>query len=380
MPGSWKIAVVVVVACGMSPGCGGGGDSASPRKAGRSLAVVTATVAARDVVYEVKVLGSLEPEELVQITAEVGGAAKEVLFNAGDHVTPDTVLVQDRSRAVPPRGRPRRGRPPEGDRRLEAVRVGPARREALAKENLVAAEELNRARQETERLAADAAAAKAALEIALQNQRALGRQPPRSGSIDTRTVETGQFVQVGNVLATLVDLRRLRLRFKVSESESLKAKEGQAVAFRIASLGERTFTARVYHVSSVADPATRQVEVLAWVENPGVLKPGFFAEVTLATGTHANAIAVPESAVQATERGFVVYVVEDGKAQAKPVQIGLRTGDGSVEIVSGLAAGQTIVDGGLGPPHRRHGRRGRRGGRREGRPGRRGPPRPGAVR
>lgn len=343
MPGSWKKAVVVVVACGMSPGCGGGGDSASTRKAGRNLAVVTATVAARDVVYEVRALGSLEPEELVQITAEVGGAAKEVLFNAGDHVGADTVLV----RIDPERYRLEAARSEAAHRRAIAdwkrSESDLLRREALAKENLVAAEELNRARQETERLAADAAAAKAALEIALQNQQRSAVKPPRSGQINTRTVETGQFVQVGNVLATLVDLRRLRLRFKVSESESLKTGEGQAVAFRIASLGERTFTARVYHASSVADPATRQVEVLAWVENPGVLKPGFFAEVTLATGTHRNAIAVTESAVQATERGFVVYVVEGGKALERPVRIGLRTGDGLVEIISGLAVGQTIV-------------------------------------
>ncbi len=341
--GIWRAFGALASVCVLASGCGGGGDSAPGRKAGRSLPVVTSTVAARDVVYEVRALGSLEPEELVQITAEVGGAAKEVLFNAGDHVRADTVLV----RIDPERYRLEAARAEAAHRRAIAdwkrSESDLLRREALAKENLVAAEELNRAQQETERLAADAAAAKAALEIALQNQQRSAVKPPRSGQINTRTVETGQFVQVGNVLATLVDLRRLRLRFKVSESESLKTGEGQAVAFRIASLGERTFTARVYHVSSVADPATRQVEVLAWVENPGVLKPGFFAEVTLATGTHRNAIAVTESAVQATERGFVVYVVEGGKALERPVRIGLRTGDGLVEIVSGLAAGQTIV-------------------------------------
>jgi len=340
---SWKATVVVVAACGVSLGCGGGESAAASRKTGRGLAVRTALVAANDVVYEVKVLGSLEPEELVHITAEVGGAAKEVRFNAGDHVTPETVLV----RIDPERYRLEAARAEAAHRRAIAdwkrSESDTARREALARENLVAVEELNRSRLETERLAADAAAAKAAFEIALQNQERSAVRSPRPGVVNTRTVETGQFVQAGNVLATLVDPHRLRLRFKVSESESLKAKEGQAVAFRIASLGEREFTARVYHVSSVADPSTRQVEVLAWVENPGVLRPGFFAEVNLATGTHANAIAVPESAVQATERGFVVYVVDGGKAAAKPVQIGLRTGDGTVEIVSGLSVGQTIV-------------------------------------
>ncbi len=54
---------------------------------GRSLAVLTALVAARrDIAYEVRALGSLEPKELVQITAEVAGAAMKARFNAGDRV------------------------------------------------------------------------------------------------------------------------------------------------------------------------------------------------------------------------------------------------------------------------------------------------------
>jgi RND family efflux transporter MFP subunit len=145
------------------------------------------------------------------------------------------------------------------------------------------------------------------------------------------------------MLATLVDLRRLRLRFKVSESESLKTRPGQAVRFRVAALGDQEFTAAVYYVGAIADPATRQVEALAWVDNPGVLKPGFVAEVTLAATVHQSAIVVPEGAVLASESGFVAYVVEDGKARQRPVQIGLRTGDGSLEILSGLAAGQILV-------------------------------------
>ena len=72
-------------------------------------------------------------------------------------------------------------------------------------------------------LDAEAAANKAALEIARQNQRRSEVRAPRAGVINTRTVETGKFVRAGDVLATLVDTSRLRLRFKVSEAESLRA-------------------------------------------------------------------------------------------------------------------------------------------------------------
>jgi membrane fusion protein, multidrug efflux system len=341
---TWKLPLVFLWTCFVLASChGAGGSGRAPGAAPPGLVVRTAPVVASDVVYKVQSLGSLEPEEMVQITAEVSGAVKEVRFHAGDRVTAETVLA----RVDPERYR------------LEAVRADAAyrravadwkrsesdldRRNALAREQLVAPEELNRVQQETERLDADAAAAKAALEIAEQNVRRADVRAPRAGEINTRTVDTGQFVQIGNVLATLVDLRRLRLRFKVSESESLKASEGQTVTFRVGSIGDTEFGARVYHVGGVADPGTRQVEILAWVNNPGLLKPGFFAEVTLATETHRNAVVISEGAVQASERGFVVFVVENGVARERAVKIGLRTGDGAVEVVSGINLGETLV-------------------------------------
>ena len=327
----------LTIACSHSDAPPGGG------KGKRGLAVRTASVTARDVTYEVKALGSLEADELVQITAEVSGAAKEVAFQAGDRVTADKVLV----RIDPERYRLQAEQADASHRRAIAdwkrAQSDLARREELARGQLVAIEELNRSRQETERLGADAAAAEASLKIAQQNLQRSSVRAPRGGQMNTRTIETGQFVQVGNTLATLVDPQRLRLRFKVSESESMKAHVGQTVAFRVASLGDKAFTGRVYHVNNVADPATRQIEVLAWVDNPGVLKPGFFAEVTLATGTNRDAVVIAESAIQASERGFVVFVIKNGKAQERPVQVGLRTGSGTVEIIAGLKPGETIV-------------------------------------
>jgi multidrug efflux system membrane fusion protein len=218
-----------------------------------------------------------------------------------------------------------------------------SRREALAKDNLLSVEELNRSRTENEGLAAQAASAKAARDIAVQNVARSQVTPRRSGVIDKRLVDTGQFVRAGTVLASLVDTSRLKLRFKVSEGESLRARAAQALSFHVGSIPDREFSGQIYHVGEVADPATRQVEVLAWVKNPGVLKPGFFAEVTLPSESRKGALVVPETAVQASERGFIVFVVDAGKAKLRPVKIGLRTGGGNVEILAGLNAGETVV-------------------------------------
>lgn len=319
-----------------SQAASGGGPS-------RALRVRTAPVVVQDVSYQVKAVGTLEAEELVQVVAEVDGAVSEVRFHEGDKVTAGTVLA----RVDPDRYRLEAERAEATWRRSVAdatrARADFERREQLAREQLVAAEELNTARADSQRLEADAAANKAASELAAQNRRRSSVRPPRAGTINSRTVETGQFVRAGAVLATLVDTSRLRLRFKIGEGESLRTKEGDVVRFRVGPLGPKVFEGKVYHVGDLADAATRQVEVLAWVRNTGDLKPGFFAEVDLATEVHKNATVVPEGAIQATDKGFVVYAVTDGKARARTVQIGLRTPDGIVEILSGVAGGESVV-------------------------------------
>jgi multidrug efflux system membrane fusion protein len=345
------IALKRAVSCGLLlvpalAACKGGQSAAAPRGGPggqRPLTVRAAPVVAQDVVYEIKAIGSLEPEELVQVTAEVLGAVSEVRFNEGDHVDTRTVLA----RIDPDRYRLEAERAEASYRKAladaESARSILARREALARDQRVAAEELNKSRADSDQLVAEAAAAKAARDIANQNLERSSVRPPRPGTINTRAVGTGQFVQPGNVLATLVDTSRLRLRFKVGDAESLRARRQQTVRFRVASLGTREFAATVYHVSDMADPATRQVEVMAWVKNPGELKPGFFAEVTLASETRKGALVVPEGAIQASDRGFVTYVVTQQKAELRPVSIGLRTGTGVVEILSGVKAGEVVV-------------------------------------
>jgi len=93
-------AAAVAAACGRSQGAG------PPPGAVRALTVRVAPVVAQDVVYEIKAPGTMEAEELVQITAQVEGAATAVHFHEGDRVGRSTVLLRidpDRYRRRPPR-------------------------------------------------------------------------------------------------------------------------------------------------------------------------------------------------------------------------------------------------------------------------------------
>jgi len=121
------------------------------------------------------------------------------------------------------------------------------------------------------------------------------------------------------------------------------------VSFSVRPLPGRTFQAELLHMSPQANPQTRTVECLALVENPdALLKPGFFATVRAVVAMHQKAVVVPDSAVLPTERGFVAFVVVDGKARQRRVLPGLFVREGVVEVLEGLSPGDSLVVTGAG--------------------------------
>jgi len=317
---------------------------------GPATRIATAPVTVRDVTTTIDALGSVEAEEEVRVVATVEGLVTRVRFREGDRVTPDTVLIEidpERYRLLAEQARARLESATAEQRKAESDL---RRREQLATQEppLVSTEEVERARQEVDRLTAAAGVSRAASELAEQDRRRSIVRPLVPGIINSRSVSTGQHVESKDVIATLVDTSRLRLRFKVSEADSVRLREGMQVSFSAAAWPGRSFSARIFHVSSAAETASRMVEVLARVEDPDpALKPGFFADVKAAVDSRKDALLIPERAVLATERGFVVFEVRDGVARQRTVTLGLRTADGAVEILSGLGRDALVVtDGG----------------------------------
>lgn len=355
VPSSLLTAVLLAagsLACGEGAPAASGSATSRPAAGGsaRTVKVTAQPVSVRDVTYTLQAMGSIEAEEEVRVTAGVEGVVTRVSFREGDTVTTGSVLAEIDPEIFRLRAEKARATLDQMSAQEKQAQAELTRREELLQQDppLVSAEEVERARQEAERRRAAGAEARAAWELAEQDRRRSIVHPLVAGVINRRSVVTGQHVESKDVLATLADTRRLRLRFKVSEQESVRLQDGGEVAFTTAAYPGRDFRARIFHVSTSADPQSRMVECLARVEDAeATLKPGFFAEVRIAVEGRKDAIVVPERAVLATEKGFIVYEVEGGVARLRQVSVGLRTKDGGVEILTGLSPHATIVtDGG----------------------------------
>ncbi len=308
--------------------------------------VEVAPVEARDVEYVVAAVGSVEAFEQVQITARVAGVVEQVRFMEGQSVKKGEVLAEIEPTRYSIAVRSAQAALEKAQAARAEAEAAAGRRTAANEERpgLLPAEQLDTAQARARTAAADASAAKAALDQAELNLRDAYVKAPMDGVLQTRTVQTGQYVQPGTVMATLLRRDPLLLRFTVAEADVSRVKPGMPARFTVRTDG-RTYTGRITYVADAADPASRMVKVTAEVggKEAQALRPGAFATVTVPVETAQGAPVIPQTAVRPSERGFLAFVVQDGKARERVVDLGLRTADGLVEVREGLKPGEQLV-------------------------------------
>jgi HlyD family secretion protein len=169
---------------------------------------------------------------------------------------------------------------------------------------------------------------------------------PFTGTITQRNVEPGEVVspQSSTALFTLSQIADVYVELAVPEEHRSKIRPGQEAQMQIDALPGRTFRGRIEDIRPAAVVASRSFGVKVRVPNPdGALRPGMFARGAIIVGVRPQVLEVPERAVVAATSGSLVFVVKDGRAVRQPVALGERSGDGFVEITSGLSAGDQVV-------------------------------------
>lgn len=346
-------ALGLLVALGGLAGCDAKKDAApaSGKKGGRQALVFAADVMpveARPVEYEVTAPGTIDAFERVQVTSRVAGVVDRVAFTEGQTVKKGDALVvidSERFRLSVNSSQAALDKVQAAQKDVEAM---VARREGASDSHpgLIPGEELETYRTRALTAKADTQVAVEALKTAQLNLRDSSVRAPMEGIIQTRTVETGQYVQPGYVMATLLRKDPMLLRFQVEPSEAPRIKPGMTAKFTMRET-QREFAARVTLVAAAADLVTHMVPVTAELtesDHKYWLRPGAFCDVAVPIGSgERKAPVIPRLATRATDHGYVAYVVEGDVARERVLILGMNTRDGWVEVREGLAAGDRLV-------------------------------------
>ncbi len=168
---------------------------------------------------------------------------------------------------------------------------------------------------------------------------------PFDGYVSARPVAAGQYVALTNKIATIVQVRVLKLQLQTPEQRAGQTQIGMTVVARVAAFPGREFTGKVTAINPSVDPNSRVFVVEAHFENPhGQLRPGMFATARVLLPGGENAVFIPRQAVlrDKTTDSYQVFTIENGKAHLRVVVPGDVEGD-SIRINSGLSGDDLVA-------------------------------------
>ena len=323
-----------IAACSSADGAPKGGEAGGEGGGGGppAMPVEVVEAIADTVVDAILATGQIEAVHSVELRPDIEGRIAEILVREGSRVTRGQPLFQ------------------VDDAELKAEVARAEAERDLARQSLARTRELlaQKASSQSELERAEATSRSTGAEYQLLKVR-LDRttvRAPFSGVAGRRLVSLGDYVTTSTGLMTLQTVSPQRAVFQVPERYADQLKRGQEVTFRVAALPGREFSGRVGFVDPVVELPGRTITVKADVPNPrGELQAGMFIEARLATDVRPSAVVIAEDGVLPLQGTNYVWVVVDGKAVRRQVELGVRT-PGFVEARSGVEAGEQVVVGG----------------------------------
>ncbi|MGD9347503.1 MAG: efflux RND transporter periplasmic adaptor subunit [Candidatus Aminicenantes bacterium] len=166
---------------------------------------------------------------------------------------------------------------------------------------------------------------------------------PFAGIITDIQVSPGEHVSAERELFTLVNISKIQVHAQVLESEIGKMQVGREVDLKFSAYPGKVFKGTVSAISPIVNSEFKTCKVFIDVENPEEeLKPGMHAEVEIAAEIHRNKLLVPQDAILTRSQRKLLFVVEDGLAKWRYVEIGLENEE-YAEILDGVQDGEPVI-------------------------------------
>ncbi len=279
---------------------------------------------------KVTIVGTLLPDEEVDLGFEISGMITEINFQEGGYVRKGDLLAKVNDKPLQAELRKLEAQLPLAQNRV-------SRQQQLLARQAVSQESVESVNTELEKLKADIEYTEA--RIAQTELRA-----PFDGIIGFRNVSEGAYVSPSVAISRLVKTDQLKLQFSLNDNEAGLISAGQKVEY---TLDGEIHTATIYAVEHIVERGTFTRAAKAIVPNPdGKMQPGRYVSTQFSLRDIDDALLIPSISMVAEMGQDVVYVYRNGVAVQTPVAKGMRTAS-SVHIVDGLQKGDTLITTGV---------------------------------
>ncbi|HET7922151.1 MAG TPA: efflux RND transporter periplasmic adaptor subunit [Gammaproteobacteria bacterium] len=313
-----------------------GSETGRDRPQDQPLTVNTATVLRQTMPIQLQAVGQVQSEHSVQIRPQVSGVLKQVFFTEGQQVKKGQRLFQ-----IDPA--PYVAVLTSAKSAWESAKANADRMAPLAAKEYITPQELADARTAADQ--AQAAYQQAQINLGYTDIRA-----PITGRTGAIAVRSGNVVGPSDSapLVTINQMQPILVQFNLAQHFLPQVRKyQQARTIRVfvtredgsGDLGE----GKLVFMDNTINPGTGTVMLKAEIPNHKVqLWPGQYVGITVQLARQSNALVVPSTAVQFSENGNFVYVVENDTAVVRPVTVDRQVGD-LVVIGKGLDAGEKVI-------------------------------------
>ncbi|WP_454831087.1 efflux RND transporter periplasmic adaptor subunit [Pseudoxanthomonas wuyuanensis] len=323
-------ALLVLTACKGGPAAEAQAKNGDAPKEADAVPVEAASASRRAVAASYTGTAALEARGESQVVAKTSGVALAVLVEEGQQIRAGQPLVRldpDRARLAVA----------QSQAQMSKLENNYRRAQQLVGQQMVSASDVDQLKYDLDN--ARAQYRMAALELSYTNVLA-----PISGVIASRSIKTGNFVQINTPIFRIIDNSQLEATLNVPERELSTLKAGQPVVLQVDALPGKTFTGKVDRIAPVVDSGSGTFRVVCAFTGDQMLQPGMFGRIRIDYDQRADALVVPRVALL-DDGDPAVFVVRDKKVTRVPVKLGYADGEW-IEVREGLKSGDRVVTAG----------------------------------
>lgn len=298
--------------------------------------------------------GVIEAVRQATVSSQIAGTVTRFFVDAGDTVKAGQVLAHIDTRETDAQVAISRAQVAQAEAQLSQAKLNLDRTQQLLAKNFVSQAALDKAQADTTAAQAAVAAAKAGTTQAVTSRSFAELRSPIDGVVGRRLMETGELAQPGSAVVAVHDPRSLRAVGAIPQFVLPKLGSGAVKGVRVQVPGAADpIVASSAQVLPAADPNLLSTQIRA--ELPAnaagaALLPGTAAKVLVPLGKTQRLVVPAQALIQRGEVTAVQVLGAKGQPLLRQIRVGPATGDGFVEVLAGLSAGERVLPNPLAAP------------------------------